>query len=89
MSFVLYILKSVKTGRYYIGQTDDLARRLTEHNGGKSLATRGRGPWTVAYTETFATASEAKRREYEIKSKKRRSYIEWLIDGQSPGGPVV
>lgn len=41
----LYILESETTGRFYIGSTNDLERRLAEHARGCSLATRDRGPW--------------------------------------------
>ncbi|MDD5251679.1 MAG: GIY-YIG nuclease family protein [Patescibacteria group bacterium] len=85
MVTVLYILKNTK-GSYYVGVTEDIQRRLSEHNVGKSLATRGRGPWDLVYTETFPSPQEAKRREYQIKQKKRKSYIEWLLKNR---GSVV
>ncbi|MCH8850302.1 MAG: GIY-YIG nuclease family protein, partial [Chloroflexi bacterium] len=46
MSYV-YILESVNTGRYYIGCTDDLERRLHEHNNGKSASTKAFRPWRL------------------------------------------
>src|SRR5216684_5991134 len=47
MAFV-YILQSETTGRFYIGSTDDLERRLAEHLRGHSPATRGRGPGNLS-----------------------------------------
>lgn len=85
MTSTLYIIQNTK-GNYYIGVTEDIRRRLAEHNSGKSLATKGRGPWKLVYTETFLSPQEAKRREYQIKQKKRKSYIEWLINNR---GSVV
>ena len=67
MTAFLYILQSKKTGRFYVGSTGDLARRLAEHLRGHSLATRGRGPWKLVYSEEFTALLEARRRELEIK----------------------
>jgi putative endonuclease len=77
MAFV-YILQSETTGRFYIGSTDDLERRLSEHIRGHSPATRGRGPWKLVYTEKFETLLEARRRELEIKRWKSAKMIQAL-----------
>jgi putative endonuclease len=80
MVFV-YILQSETTGRFNIGSTDDLERRLSEHLRGHSLATRGRGPWKLAYKEEFETLLDARRRELEIKRWKSAKMIQALIRG--------
>lgn len=80
--FYTYILKSEKSGRYYVGHTSDLEERLSYHNSGKVKATRNKGPWEAVYYETFKTKTEANRRELEIKKKKSRKYIEFLIDNK-------
>jgi predicted GIY-YIG superfamily endonuclease len=49
----LYILESLTTGRFYVGSTSDLDRRMEEHARGHSPSTRGRGPWKLAYRESF------------------------------------
>ncbi len=76
--YYLYILENDKGG-YYTGTTNDIKRRLEEHNRGKSIATKKRGPWQLVYTEIFQTRSEAMKREYYIKSKKSKSFITQLI----------
>ena len=82
----VYILESETSGRYYVGQTDDVARRLAYHNRGLSRSTRGRGPWKLMYKEKSATRSEACRREREIKGWRSRVAIERLIaSGHSRG----
>jgi putative endonuclease len=78
MAFV-YILQSETTKRFYIGSTDDLERRLSEHLRGHSPATRGRGPWRLVYKEQFDSVIEARRREYEIKQWKSAKLIQALI----------
>ena len=77
----LYILQSDSSGRFYVGSTDDLDRRVSEHQRGKNLATRGRGPWKLVHDEKFDTLSEARRRESEIKRWKSAKLIQALIAG--------
>ena len=75
----LYILQSERSGKFYIGSTADLTRRLSEHQRGHSPFTRMRGPWTLVYQEEFETITEARRREYQLKSWKSHRSIEELI----------
>ncbi len=77
----LYILQSISTRRYYLGSTNDLVRRLAEHARAHPAATRGRGPWTLIYSEEFATLAEARRQELEIKRWKSAKLIGELIRG--------
>ena len=67
---IVYILKSIKNGRYYIGHTYNLEDRLSRHNGGRSKATKGGIPWELKYSESHNTKSRAYIRELEIKSYK-------------------
>lgn len=77
--FVTYILESEKDGRYYIGSTGNLNNRIKRHNKGYSKYTKGRGPFKLIYKEEYTTLSEAKKREYYLKSLKSRIAIEKLI----------
>ena len=79
MIYYIYILQSEVDGSYYIGQTNNLEDRLRRHNEGRSNYTRSKKPWKLVYTEKFNSRKEAVRREVEIKSKKRRFFIEQLI----------
>ena len=79
MTFHLYILRSQTTGRYYVGQSQDLAARISYHNANYSKSLRNRGPWQLVYKEEYSTRSEALRREREIKSWKDRRMIERLV----------
>ena len=85
MFYYVYILQSAKTGRYYIGYTGDVQKRLYRHNAGHSKSTKSYCPWDLKYVERYKTRSEAMIREREIKSKKSRKYIEYLIEDWSPG----
>ncbi len=78
--FLMYVIRSVTTGRFYIGHTDDIDQRIVEHNTDQSHYTKGKGPWDLAYAEAFRTRAEAMRREREIKKRKSKRYIEKLIE---------
>lgn len=73
MPYFVYILEcSDKT--YYVGYTNNLEKRLNKHNQSKSGAhyTKIRRPVKLMYSEQFKTLSEARRREAEIKSWRRK-----------------
>lgn len=67
----LYILQC-RDGTLYTGITDDIDRRMTQHNAGKGAKyTRGRGPVTLRYREECQSHSHALKREIEIKKLTR------------------
>jgi putative endonuclease len=84
--FYLYILHSCKDGTYYIGHTGDLKKRIHWHNAGYSLSTKAKRPWKLVYQEIYQTKSDAQKREYELKRKKSRKYIEFIIQGIAQPG---
>jgi putative endonuclease len=79
MAYYVYILCSEKDTSFYIGHTADLDERVQRHNHGKSLYTKAKAPWKLIYQEVFNTRSEAMKREQEIKRKKNKAYIEYLL----------
>ena len=76
MPYTVYILYSASKDKYYIGQTEDINKRHADQIIRKNLGASDR---VLAYRETYEKRSEAVKRESEIKSKKRRTYIESLI----------
>lgn len=66
----VYLLKSTKTGSYYIGCTNDLRRRVAEHNSGKSISTKSKMPWELRYYEAYTSKSDAFQREKQLKKNK-------------------
>jgi len=81
----VYILKSQTSGRFYIGSTSDLIRRLEEHARGHSPYTRDRGPWDLVYQEDCLELAEARRQERQLKSWKSPRSIQELIDAKPVG----
>ena len=79
MCFHLYILYSATVDQYYIGQSEDLENRIFRHNNSGSKSTKKANDWRLVHSESFGSRSEAYSREMEIKKKKSRKYIEWLI----------
>jgi putative endonuclease len=67
MPFWVYVLRSATACRRYVGQTADLARRLSEHNGlsanlHKYTSTHA-GPWSLVHPELVGSRADAMRRE--------------------------
>jgi predicted GIY-YIG superfamily endonuclease len=79
MSFTVYILYSSSLNQYYIGHTENLQDRIIRHTNSGTKSTKKANDWVVRYTEEFGSRQEAMQREWEIKKKKSRKYIEWLI----------
>jgi len=78
--YTVYILQSIKTGRYYIGSTNNLERRLLEHTCNKTKSLKGKAPFKVVYTEMCPSCSAARRRELEIKSYKGGNSFKQLLE---------
>ena len=65
--YYLYVLKSLKDEKLYIGSTNDLRRRLSEHNNGLNRSTKARRPFELRYYEAYANGHNARKREYSLK----------------------
>jgi len=65
----VYTLKSEYDHELYIGRTNDLKRRLKEHNNNESFATSFRTPRTLRYYEAYADERDAVRREKALKRR--------------------
>ena len=80
MSFTVYILRS-EEGKYYIGHTNNIERRLTEHRNGISTWSRKYKGWKLLRKEEYETRSEAMKREKYLKSFKGGNGLKSLIAG--------
>ena len=69
MNFYVYILRSGKDGKFYIGYTSNLDFRIKAHNAGTVRSTKHRRPFILVKTEIFNSRREAMWREWQLKSK--------------------
>ncbi len=81
----VYILQSRSNGRFYVGSTTELPRRLSEHQRRHSPFTKHGGPWELAYTEEFPNLEQARKRERQLKSWKSHQALKKLIESQKLG----
>jgi putative endonuclease len=72
--FYVYILKSLKDGRFYFGQTNNVDKRLKQHNQGKVKSTRYRRPFKLVGNKKFKTRNEARWFEYNLKHHSDKKY---------------
>ena len=77
--YTLYILYSESFDRFYVGYSNDIERRLSEHNRKKGKFTDAGIPWKLFYSETFTDKKNAMTREKFIKSRKSKDFIKNLI----------
>ena len=64
----VYVLHSPSSNRFYVGLTNDLKRRLAEHNKGLSFSTKPYAPWECIYYEAHLNEVDARRREKYLKT---------------------
>lgn len=69
--YYLYVLKSLKDGNLYLGSTNNLQRRLLEHNSGRSQSTKNRRPFELRYYEAYFEEESVRKRETSLKKDGR------------------
>jgi len=70
-----YILYSEKIRKYYVGSTQDLETRLSQHNSGHTKSTKGKGPLKMVLSFLFETRSEAMQLERQIKKRGAEGFL--------------
>ena len=78
MCFV-YILRSLKNNRYYIGSTNDMNRRLVEHNSGSSKYDKANFPFELVFKQEYCNLLLVRRIEHWLKRQKSRIFIDQII----------
>ncbi|MBN1919518.1 MAG: GIY-YIG nuclease family protein [Verrucomicrobia bacterium] len=80
MAFWTYILQSESTGRFYCGSSDDVERRVRQHNDpeyhGSKTTKRFQGPWRLVWHQEHASRSEAMQQERRIKKRGIRRFLD-------------
>ena len=79
MKFYVYVLISLKSGIRYVGMTEDVEKRLVQHNKGKSKFTKGHMPWELKYFEEFGSRLEAREKEKFFKTGLGREFLNSIM----------
>lgn len=79
--YTVYAIYNKKHQRFYIGQTEDLERRLEQHNNKtfRGYTSRFDGLWNLIYSEGAASRVEAIKREKQLKSFRGREFVKQFI----------
>ncbi|TDH26121.1 GIY-YIG nuclease family protein [Segetibacter sp. 3557_3] len=76
MEYYIYILFSDSLQQFYTGSTQDLAKRLNDHNNGWSKHTSKGVPWKLVYTKVYEGRTEALKAENNIKKRGAKRFLE-------------
>lgn len=77
--YFVYVLKSEKDGKNYIGSTSDIEKRLQSHNDGKNISTKHRIPFDVIFKKEFKQKKDALIFESLLKRQKGGDGLKKLI----------
>ncbi|KKT90092.1 MAG: Excinuclease ABC C subunit domain protein [Candidatus Jorgensenbacteria bacterium GW2011_GWA2_45_13] len=79
MNYIVYVIQN-PDGKLYIGHTNNLERRLSEHNKRYSRYTSSwLGPWLLVHQEVFRTRAQAMKREKELKTGVGREFLKSIL----------
>jgi putative endonuclease len=78
MPFYVYAIYSTKLNTIYIGQTEYIEKRISDHKKGYSRYTSRSDDWELFYREESQSRTETIRRERQLKSSRGRAYL-WGI----------
>ena len=76
----VYVLQSLRDGRFYVGSTTALPARWRHHQGGFTHSTKRFGPCKIVLTQEYPTLEEARYVEQRLKKMKRKDYIEKMVN---------
>ena len=78
--YYVYIIYSSETDRYYKGITQNVEKRVAEHNKGLSRYTKDKGPWELVYLKAAGDKSSALIEEKRLKRLNRQSIIKLMTE---------
>jgi len=71
----VYVLQSERDGKFYVGYTKNIQKRLEEHNKGNVKSTKNRLPMKLVYWEGCLNQTDATQREKYLKTAWGKRYI--------------
>lgn len=75
----VYVLLSLKDQKFYIGFSEDVEKRLKDHNAGRNTSTKVRMPLELIYYEAHLSQEDALRRERYFKTDKGKSTLKQML----------
>jgi len=73
--FFVYAIRSIARNYIYVGLTENIERRLKQHNGGYERTTKPYAPFRLILSESFPSRPLARKREKELKSGVGKAYL--------------
>ena len=77
--YYVYAIKSIAYNYIYVGFTNNLTRRLSEHNNGKNRSTKAYKPFVLIYLEQTESREEARKKEKYYKSGIGKEFLKSLL----------
>jgi putative endonuclease len=79
----IYILYNKLADKYYIGITQNVNQRLSEHNSLQSHYTgKIKGDWILVYSRFYKLKLQARKEEIRLKKAKNKKYLQWYINNK-------
>ncbi len=79
MKGIVYILSDTETGKFYIGSTNNIKRRIHQHRIGHTVTTSRMKSPKIVFIQEFESLAFARKIEHKLKKFKRRDFIEKVI----------
>lgn len=86
--YYVYVLKSEKDRKLYIGYTINLRKRLKEHEYGENISTKHRRPFTLIFYEAYLCKDDASRRERYFKTTKGKVTLKQMLKTYFEGDEI-
>ncbi len=79
--YFVYALKSIQHNYIYVGLTDNVERRVNQHNKGYERTTKPYLPFKLILVESFDTRLAARQREKQLKTTSGKRLLRKIIEG--------
>ena len=77
--YYVYAIKSRTKNYVYVGITNNLERRIGEHNNGYNKSTKSYAPFDLIFTEPFNSKRDARLKEKYLNSGVGKEYLKSLL----------
>lgn len=81
--YYVYVLEN--DSERYIGRTNNLRKRVRQHNAGENFSTKSSANWKLIYYEAHLSFDDAKRRETYFKASVGRRSLNRMLSSYNQG----